>query len=542
MAEVKFLADHGENVIVSPDGETVNWNFVYMGGVAFSRDPLEMDRIVGLTLSESGHVQLGLTYKNPAHITNVRAVLHHDVKIVNDIRVHRKVCDIKVQLIRKSDSGFEVTFTDTKGDKIQCTSVDPNKHVWLVVHLEFGSILASTGKMYSDTAFDQVKGENIQLSNDNKEIGLRDPHAGTACCLSRRLTPGTAVRLSIRPIKTGDKPPRKYHVTIGYANKDPENFKTEFSDYLRVANTGTPLKPWHTLATLRKSGEISIQFIDNNEIRIDENLYPLRRHPGTDHAICLVFEVFRAGITVLGVEEVDLSQFRDLDPYQEISHRVDSRVQAVESSLQGGSQLVNFPEVEELEDLKLDIENAYLDPLPTKPISSGYCKILSSETLYDRNQQRDSVDRIYDKIQHISQSMEELKKQGQRPGSDLAVQKVEEIRELLEKLLDPRSPVPSINDESPLDKTNLEKIRSQLRKNYQKIISDLDLISLIDILFQKEVLSFTEYEDLRDKHKNHRKDANRDFVGICLKRPFNVAEFVQAFEDTNQGFLLSMHQ
>ena len=142
-----FNPQCGENVVVMSDCTTASWKFAYTGGVAFMSSPLTKETSLELLLAETGHVQMGIIYKNPDEIESVRAACERDVIIVNDVRVHRRECHIKLRVREDQVGRYEVVFEH--GNAVQRKTLDLSQNIWLVIQLKFGSITATIGMFYT---------------------------------------------------------------------------------------------------------------------------------------------------------------------------------------------------------------------------------------------------------------------------------------------------------------------------------------------------------------------------------------------------------
>ncbi|OWF50625.1 uncharacterized protein LOC110450194 [Mizuhopecten yessoensis] len=153
----------GENVRISEGRYKASWDQRYSGGIFFSDQPLRpSDPKLRLQLDGSSHVDIGVTQTAPNSFRGPEQVrqlyLSDRCSIINNIRVHRKACEVFVQNL-----GNKVV--SPYGDKTFGVSIDSKQDVWLVVCIKFGN---ATFNIDPPSKFHEVTGDNVEFEGTSK--------------------------------------------------------------------------------------------------------------------------------------------------------------------------------------------------------------------------------------------------------------------------------------------------------------------------------------------------------------------------------------
>ena len=142
---IQFSDIHGENVSLSNDKLSVWWNQAYSGGYVFSHSCLEIEEQLEIELEGSGHVDFGITKRDPMKIGDLReAVRREELKKVTDVRVHKRACVVTVR--QRLDNDFRKIDFEHSGLRV-VGKVQKDERVWLYINLKFGSLSAKLSKL-----------------------------------------------------------------------------------------------------------------------------------------------------------------------------------------------------------------------------------------------------------------------------------------------------------------------------------------------------------------------------------------------------------
>ena len=95
----------GSNVILNEVKNEASWAPRQSGGMAFTDRPLSPKAKVTVTFIGSGAAELGVTTTNPASFTGAvpdAATRTRDYVLLNDIKMHKRTCNIEVTLDENS--------------------------------------------------------------------------------------------------------------------------------------------------------------------------------------------------------------------------------------------------------------------------------------------------------------------------------------------------------------------------------------------------------------------------------------------------------
>ncbi|KAL4220780.1 hypothetical protein ACF0H5_019048 [Mactra antiquata] len=128
----------GNNVSFDQNKKTAYWKPVETGGLVFTNVYIHPEHPVILKLEGSGAVELGVISYEPTVLKDSlpeSASKLTDYIFLNDVKIHKRTCTMKVQL----DVDNKEIFTSYGGGHYR-QEVDCNKRYWLIADVKYGQV------------------------------------------------------------------------------------------------------------------------------------------------------------------------------------------------------------------------------------------------------------------------------------------------------------------------------------------------------------------------------------------------------------------
>ncbi|XP_033725112.1 uncharacterized protein LOC117315081 [Pecten maximus] len=586
----------GENVRVSEGRSETSWDPRYSGGIVFSEQPLCHRERIRVELEGSSHVDIGVTQVNPNSLRGPELVrklyLSDKCDIINNIRVHRKKCEVLI-------TNLQDKVVSPSGTKTFGVSVDPKKDVWLVVCIKFGNASVTID---SPAVFHEVTGENIEFEGTNKQRAkLKVVNPSAICILEKAITAKDykPVTIGIDPILGNDRnPPHIYHVRLGVTSVRPDELAASDPQALSISKPSTRRSQtrWMPVQTFERRNTGDVSNVINTctgtltiEVNADGELY-YSHSSGTEGTwtmkgapLYIVLELFRVSIKVLqplqrtgsgyAVYKKGYNAYPLVDPKHENS-TFDSRSANQQSDKDDRSNEYISPVLSNTpESTASPCESSWHD-WSTSGYTSWVLRCLSSLETEATEEPVDSFERkMTDTIKEMKKMklkddgyMEMNQVTNEEPTSTTPpasitpprseeilrqiYTKMEHLEDIILKLKNVeknhhdkmyasykalKKAVEGITNPTA-DMVSMETI---LQVNYTDLLHELDPRDLIFKLYQKGIINLSEKQTIVEMRENGRSktELNDKLLYFLGLRPVNRAEMIEALEYSNQAHL-----
>ncbi|KAK3096079.1 hypothetical protein FSP39_022877 [Pinctada imbricata] len=296
-----FSDIHGENITLTSENTTATWSQTYTGGYVFSQKTIDIEDKLEIELDGSGHVDFGITKRNPMKIGDLReAVAKNELKKVTDVRVHKRSCRVIISQ-RLDDESRKIDF-EHSGMRV-VGKVNKTEKVWLFVNLKFGNLKAKIDS--PEGKFHQICGQNIDFLDSGKtSVKLKVENPASVCCFHRMIYTHESAHFSIEPIREGEKAPSKYYVVLGASLIDTDQLCTRDPESFKVGKSTFQPYRWKFIHKFEKEqcqGTIKVGLNSSGRLSYVHSsglsAELLISEEGRVDTVLLVFELFRTCIT-----------------------------------------------------------------------------------------------------------------------------------------------------------------------------------------------------------------------------------------------------
>lgn len=135
--DYRFSHHCGENVDLSKEKFKASWTHRFSDGVAFSCQPIQNYTRLKLDLAGTGHAYVGTISRDPETIKCMRNTLSHDVNVLKEMKVHKRLCAVDIKTLNK-DGRQHVSFNFPGEEKHK----EADEDIWLFLYIKFGDLVA----------------------------------------------------------------------------------------------------------------------------------------------------------------------------------------------------------------------------------------------------------------------------------------------------------------------------------------------------------------------------------------------------------------